>query len=536
MIDRYLSSRRSLALNLINAWRGRLCQWAAAIAHEPTLSCVAAQVMGTLTVLGYAPFGLFLLPILTLAALFGLVLNQTTPGRAALVGFCFGLGLFGVGVSWVYISLHVYGGMSAPLAAMATIGFCGFLALFPASFGAAAWFCRDGGVLLRGAALPACWVAFEWLRGVMFTGFPWLAVGYSQTPASPLAGYAPMFGVYGISLLMTASAVLWLDFLTHRKDLKRWGTVLLLGIWTVGWGLQQVRWTLPAGTPFSVTLLQGNIPQNRKWRSDEVTSTLHTYRTLLQRSRGKLIVLPETALPLFASELPAPYVNDLIALARATHADLIVGVPERVTERGQTHYYNSAIGMGTSVAQTYRKQHLVPFGEFLPAKPLLGWMLGLMHIPLADMSPGGAMQPRLRLAGEKVAVNICFEDVFGEEIIRALPDATILVNLSNLAWFGDSLALPQHLQIAQMRAMEVGRYMLRATNTGATAIVDERGRVVQQAETHRTLALSGVAQGFTGATPYVVMGNLPVLVFCGVGMLLALYVTVRRHRAKPLFR
>lgn len=487
MIDRYLSSRRSLVLNLVNAWRGRLCQWAAAIAHEPTLSCVAAQVMGTLTVLGYAPFGLFLLPILTLAALFGLVLNQTTPGRAALVGFCFGLGLFGVGVSWVYISLHVYGGMSAPLAAMATIGFCGFLGLFPASFGAAAWFCRDG-------------------------------------------------GVYGISLLMTASAVLWLDFLTHRKDLKRWGTVLLLGIWTVGWGLQQVRWTLPAGTPFSVTLLQGNIPQNRKWRADEVTSTLHTYRTLLQRSRGKLIVLPETALPLFASELPAPYVNDLIALARATHADLIVGVPERVTERGQTHYYNSPIGMGTSVAQTYRKQHLVPFGEFLPAKPLLGWMLGLMHIPLAGMSPGGAMQPRLRLAGEKVAVNICFEDVFGEEIIRALPDATILVNLSNLAWFGDSLALPQHLQIAQMRAMEVGRYMLRATNTGATAIVDERGRVVQQTETHRTLALSGVAQGFTGATPYVVMGNLPVLVFCGVGMLLALYVTVRRHRAKPLFR
>ena len=321
----------------------------------------------------------------------------------------------------------------------------------------------------------------------------------------------------------------------HHKARKRWGIVLLFGIWTVGKGLQHVQWTFPAGPPFTATLLQGNIPQDKKWRAEEVAATLRTYRSLLQNSKGQLIVMPETALPLFASELPAPYVSDLIAQAKEANADLIVGVPERVTEYGETRYYNSAFAMGSSVAQIYRKQHLVPFGEFLPAKALLGWVIGFLQIPLADMSPGSSTQPPLRVAGETVAVNICFEDVFGEEIIRALPDATVLVNLSNLAWFGDSLALPQHLQIAQMRAMETGRYMLRATNTGATAIIDERGRVVKQAEPHRTLALSGMVQGLTGATPYVAGGNLPVLIFCGTGMLLALGATACRRRTRTLF-
>ncbi|WP_237173892.1 hypothetical protein [Paracandidimonas lactea] len=237
MIDHYRSSRLGPALNLVSAWCGKLCQCAAAIAHAPALSGAAALVIGTLTVLGYAPFQLYPLPILTLAALFGLVLNQATPWRAAVVGFCFGLGLFGVGVNWIYISLHVYGGMSGPLATIATASFCGFLALFPALFGATAWSCRDGGVLLRGIVLPSCWVAVEWLRGVIFTGFPWLAAGYSQTPTSPLAGYAPVFGVYGVSLVVGVSAVLLLAILKHSKTSKRRRIALLLGIWTVGWGV-----------------------------------------------------------------------------------------------------------------------------------------------------------------------------------------------------------------------------------------------------------------------------------------------------------
>ena len=247
MIHQNHSSGQSGALNPVDDWSGKLHRVLAAIVCVPAFSNAAALMMGALTVLGYAPFELFLLPILTLAGLFSLVLNQTSRGRAALVAFCFGLGLFGAGVSWIYVSLHVYGGMSVPLAAIATIGFCGFLALFSALFGAVVWFCRDSSGLLRVLALSACWVVFEWLRGVMFTGFPWLAVGYSQTPDSPLAGYAPLFGVYGVSLLLAASAGLLLECATHHKARKRWGIVLLFGIWTVGEGLQHVQWTIPAG-------------------------------------------------------------------------------------------------------------------------------------------------------------------------------------------------------------------------------------------------------------------------------------------------
>lgn len=535
MIERYRLGRQSLAGHPNRDWSTELHRLIAVIVGVPAFSCATALTMGALTVLGYAPFFLFPLPVLSLAILFGLVLRQPTAGRAALVAFCFGLGLFGAGVSWIYVSLHVYGGMPVVLAIIATIGFCSFLALFPALFGAAAWWGRDSGQLMGIVALPACWVATEWLRGVMFTGFPWLAVGYSQTFPSPLAGYVPVLGVYGVSLIVAASAALLHDILAHRKGRKRWGIALLFGMWAVGAGLQQVHWTSPVGPSFPVALLQGNISQDRKWRVEEVASTLDTYRSLLQQQdAAKLVVMPETALPLFADRLPSAYVGELAAWARATRADLIIGVPERVVEHNETRDYNSAITMGMSSVQTYRKQHLVPFGEFMPAKPLLGWVLDILHIPLADLSPGAAAQPPLRLAGQRVAVNICFEDVFGEEIIRTLPEATVLVNLSNLAWFGDTLALPQHLQIAQVRAMETGRYMLRATNTGATGIINERGRIVQLAPMHRTVALSGMAQGFTGATPYVRMGNLLTLVFCGAGVLFSLCAAARRCRARSL--
>lgn len=507
----------------------------AVILGVPAFSCAVALTVGALTVLGYAPFALFAVPVLSLATLFGLVLRQSTARHAALVAFFFGLGLFGAGVSWIYVSLHVYGGMSVMLAIIATIGFCSFLALFSALFGAGAWYARDNGRLLCIVALPACWVATEWMRGVIFTGFPWLAVGYSQTFPSPLAGYVPVLGVYGVSLVVAVSAALLHDFLTHRKGRKRWSIALLFGMWAVGAGLQQVHWTSPVGPSFLVALLQGNIPQDRKWRTDEVASTLDTYRSLLQQQgKAKLVVMPETALPLFVDELPLGYVDELSRWTRSAQADLIIGVPERVVEQNETRYYNSAVTMGTSAGQTYRKQHLVPFGEFIPAKPLLGWVLDILHIPLADLSSGAAAQPPLRLAGQRVAINICFEDVFGEEIIRTLPEATVLVNLSNLAWFGDTLALPQHLQIAQVRALETGRYMLRATNTGATGIINERGRIVQLAPMHRTVGLLDMAQGFTGATPYVQMGNLPTLLLCGAGVLLVLCAAVRNYRARFL--
>ncbi|MFT0546269.1 apolipoprotein N-acyltransferase [Allopusillimonas ginsengisoli] len=491
----------------------------------PAVSGLLALIlgMGMGMVLGYAPFHLFPLSGIALACQIALIAQQTLARRAAFVAFCFGLGMFGAGVSWIYVSLHTYGEMPVALAVVATTVFCAFLALFPTLFGVLCWYARRRTLSFHLLTIPALWVGTEWLRGTLFTGFPWLTIGYSQVADSPLLGYAPIIGVYGISALVAASAAMLLYLMSAPTIRKAISIVFVLGVWGLGAILQQIVWTSPTGPSFSVALLQGNIAQDRKWRAEELVPTLQTYLSLLQQSNAELTVLPETAIPLVADQLPSAYAAELTNHALSNSGDMIVGIVERASNNGNIHHYNSAISMGASSAQTYRKQHLVPFGEYIPAKPIFGWILNVLHVPLMDMSAGASPQPTLHLAGQKVAVNICFEDVFGEEVIRALPDATILVNLSNIAWFGDSLAVPQHLQISQMRALETGRYMSRSTNTGATAIIDERGRVLKQARPHEALVLTGLAQGFIGATPYVRWGNTPILMFIGAGVLLAFF-------------
>jgi len=235
--------------------------------------------------------------------------------------------------------------------------------------------------------------------------------------------------------------------------------------------------------------------------------------------------LPETALPLFYDNVPPEYLEDLAQHARRNGGDIILGLPER--DFVQQAYYNSVLSLGTAPTQFYRKQHLVPFGEFVPLKPVFGPIVEAMQIPLTDFARGLPTQQPLAVAGQQVAMNICYEDVFGEEIIRQLPQATLLVNVSNDAWFGDSIAPRQHLQISQMRALESGRYMLRATNTGVTAIVNEKGRVMDQAPVFHAAALHGKAQGMSGATPYVRWGNAPFLVLMGGLLLLAVALRQR---------
>ncbi len=478
--------------------------------------------LGVLTVLGFAPLYVFFLTPLTLAGLFHLWLHAGSRRAAFRIGLAFGAGMFLVGVSWVYVSMHDFGMMPAPVAALATLVFCLFLALFPAIVGVAqTWL--DGPPATRLLfAMPALWAGSEWVRGWIFTGFPWLAVGYSAAPYGPLAGFAPVAGVYGVSLLTAVSAgLLALAHAGWRGGGIRKAAPMLTGcvaLWVLGAALQQVSWTRPVGAPVSVSLLQGNIAQDLKWREDRLAPTLATYQALVQQSPGRLIVLPETAIPLFLDQVPAGYLETLADHARRQGGDLILGIAERDPDTAA--YYNSAITLGSAVTQRYRKHHLVPFGEFVPLRPLFGWFIDLMQIPLGDFARGPKWQQPLAVAGQRVAVNICYEDVFGEEIIRQLPSATLLVNISNDAWFGESFALGQHLQISQMRALETGRFMLRATNTGITAIIDPRGRVLHALPPHHTDALQGEAQGMMGATPYVRWGNIP---FLGVtfGLLLA---------------
>ena len=485
-------------------------------------------LLGALTVLGFAPFYFYFLPPLTVATLFYLWLHAGSRRAAFMIGFMFGLGLFGVGVSWVYVSMHDFGMMPMPIAVFATALFCALLALFPALAGWVQAWLKGAAAMRLLLAMPVSFALFEWVRGWIFTGFPWLALGYSQAPAGPLAGYAPVLGVYGVSLLLALSSGLiafgYGAWRTRRKHawLALSGLLVLGGI---GAGLQLIAWTQAIGAPVTVSLLQGNIPQEMKWREDRLLSTLITYRNLVMESHSQLIILPETAIPLFYDQVSATYLTELAQHARDNGGDLIAGVPERDFERHA--YYNSVFSLGTAPTQFYRKQHLVPFGEFIPFKPVFGWFMDLMQIPLSDFSRGTADQKPLAVAGQKVAMAICYEDVFGEEIIRQLPQATLLVNVSNDAWFGDSIALRQHLQISQMRALETGRYMLRATNTGMTAIVNEKGRIIAQAPAFHAAALQGTAQGMTGATPYVRFGNGAFLVLLGMGWVAAVLMRQR---------
>jgi apolipoprotein N-acyltransferase len=491
---------------------------------------IVAFVLGAVGVAGYAPFYLYPVAIFTLAVLFHFWSGAGCARAAAAIGFAYGAGLFLAGVSWVYVSLHDFGAMPAAAAAAVTLLFCAFLALFPAAVGYA---CvrppRLPAAARWGLLAPAAWTVSEWVRSWLFTGFPWLALGYSQVPSSPLAGYAPVLGIHGVTLATALSAglavVLWQRLTgndergtTNAERARfRWQLVVhhssfvILALWAAGFGLKQVAWTEPVGAPVTVSLLQGNVPQDLKWREDRVVGTLQTYASLATASSSRLIVLPETALPLFLDQVPPDYLDALAAHARANGGDILIGVPERL--RGGA-YFNSVVSLGASPGQTYRKSHLVPFGEFIPLRPLLGGIVGALAIPLQDFSRGAGDQRPLAVAGQRVAVNICYEDAFGEEIIRQLPEATLLVNVSNVAWFGRSIAPAQHLQISQARALETGRVMLRATNTGVTAVIGPDGAVIEAAPQFTTAAVTRSVQGYGGATPYVRWGNSAALVTC----------------------
>lgn len=486
--------------------------------RSPRFRLIAAALLGCIAVAGYAPFYFYPATLVSIAGLFYLWHQAADRRQAAWLGFFYGLGLFNAGIYWIYISLHDFGGMPWWMAAFSTFCLCAFLSLFPALAG---WLGKRLSPVWLSA--PLFWALTEWVRSWIFTGFPWLAIGYSQTPDSPLAGFLPVLGIYGVSLLTAATAALLACLLvrSQRKPLL----AALLALWIAGALLKMVPWTTPVGAPIPVALLQGNIAQDMKWQADEVQRTLDKYLQLTMDTTAKLIVLPETALPMLHQQVPHDYLAAYQAHAVRHGSDILYGVVEYENES----FYNSMLSIGTSPQQAYRKTHLVPFGEFIPLKGVFGWVYeDWLNIPLTDLSRGGFDQRPLSVAGQKVAVNICYEDVFGEEIIYQLPEATLLVNTSNDAWYGESPAAHQHLQISQARAMESGRMMLRSTNTGATAIIARNGEVLAQLPHFRTGILEGEAQGYTGSTPYILFGNWLFLLLSATGLVCLLWLRKKK--------
>ena len=449
----------------------------------------------------FAPAGFFPLALLAFGWLAHLW-EGAGPRRALWTGFAFGMGLFGAGVSWVYISLSQFGGMAAPLAALATFLFCALLAAFT---GGAGWLQArvPAGAAARALLLvPASWTLFEWLRSWVLTGFPWLSAGYAST-GWPLQGFAPLAGVFGVSFVVVSLGGM-IALLARTRKLAWLAPVVLL--LAAGEALRHVDWTQPAGAPVRVALLQGNVDQEMKFRPERYQRTLETYARLAEEGRAQLILLPETALPQFLDRIGEAYLARLEAAARRNHGDLLVGVPYR---SAPGEYYNSVVSLGSAPRQIYRKTHLVPFGEFVP--PLFGWINRLLIVPLGDFARGAPDQPPLAVAGQQVAVNVCYEDAFGDAIGSQARRATLLANVSNVAWFGDSLAPAQHLQIARQRAIETGRVHLAATNTGITAAVDRDGTVLARLPQYAAGRLEIEVQGYTGATPYMLAGDWPIV-------------------------
>lgn len=486
---------------------------------------LAAAAAGALTVAGFAPMSVFPLPIFALCLLLFLW-REAKPRAAFFIGFAFGAGLFGAGVSWVYVSLHDFGSMPAPLAAIGTFAFCAILSLYPAAAGWGLARLQPRLPVSAYLALPALWTLFEWLRGWIFTGVPWLALGYSQID-SPLAGLAPVAGVYGVSFATALCAGLLYLIIAGARRARIAGAVTLVLALGLGQLLKQIDWTTAQGAPLNVALLQGNISQDLKFQAGRYAATLATYKRLIEASDARLIVLPETAIPRFLDAVDPGYLSDIARTATGRGADVLIGVPIRDPDR---RYFNSVISVGASPGQRYDKAHLVPFGEFVPWG--FHWVVNTVAIPMSDFSLGKDNPEPLQLAGQRVAPNICWEDAFGEEIIRQLPEATLLVNVSNVAWFGDSLAPSQHLQISRMRAVETGRFMLRATNTGMTAIIDPHGKVLARLPQFTEGILAGEARGYTGATPYVKSGNVPIVLVC-LALIAVLAFQARRAFGSP---
>ncbi|KAF0192368.1 MAG: apolipoprotein N-acyltransferase [Gammaproteobacteria bacterium] len=481
---------------------------------------VAAAAAGAALPLAFAPFNYFPVAVVAPAVLFALWL-EVSRGRAFWRGWLFGLGMFGTGITWIFISVHHYGHVPLALALFLTALLVAFLALFPALYG---YWCNRfiDGLRVRAArlllVLPAGWVLAEWVRGWFLTGFPWLNLGYSQID-SPLVGYAPVAGVYGVSLMVALSAGLLVLLLTDRGWMARSGWLASLAVvWLAGFMLSQIEWTAPDGVPLKIAMIQGNISQDVKWHPDQRQPTIDMYRDLTRQQWGAdLVIWPESAMPAFYDELEFMF-DEFSEELRAEGTDLLAGVLYMDLASG--HYYNSMISAG-STKGFYHKRHLVPFTESLPFKYLLGGLVAFMDVPMSDFSAGHSGQPLLEAAGHKIGISICFEDAFGEEVIETLPEAGLLVNVSNDGWFGRSIGPYQHLQIARMRSAETARPMLRATNTGVTAIIDRKGKLVDTAPQFETYVLSGTVQPQRGTTPYISAGNVPVVILSMALLLIA---------------
>jgi len=484
-----------------------------------------ALLAGGLLPLAFSPFHFYPVAILSLALWFATLQNGSAK-QAAVRGFLFGFGMFGVGVSWIYVAIHEFGHASILLASLLTISAMAFLALMPAGLAYTVKKLNKGDRLEAKdfiLLLPFAWLFFEWFKTWFLTGFPWLELGVSQIDG-PLAGFIPLIGVLGVSLLTAITAGTLLASIQSRQWL--W-LVPIIALWGAGAILKDKQWTEAIGSPLKVSLIQGNIPQTIKWDKEQVLRTLALYKKHTEAHwDSDIIVWPENAVTAYYHQIKAFYLEPLAAQAREHNTDILLGLP--IYDKSTEQYFNSMMSLGEHSA-FYHKHHLVPFGDYVPLQELFRGLIAFLDLPMSGFSPGDEEQNLLQAAGHQVGVSICYEDVFSNEVRRTLPKATLLVNSTNNAWYGDSFAPHQHLQISQSRALEMGRPVLRATTNGISALIDSTGHLQQVSPQFKEAVITGMVQARQGSTPYVAWGQIPLLILSL--FILLLWAYYRRIRS-----
>ena len=483
----------------------------ARLSVRPWLLRLTAFANGGLLMLSFAPVGWFPLALVLLLPFLAVTL-ELPPRLAMRYGFWFGCGLFLTGTYWLYVSVHVFGQAPLAIAIFLMLALVLIMALYYAGTGwliATLSHARPAWLV---AIAPATWVAVEWLRGWFLTGFPWMTVGYGQIDA-PLAGFAPLLGVYGVSLATVISAAA-LVAAVRISDVRRFVFLAVaVAPWLAGYGLERLSFTETAGPPVTTTIVQGGISQDRKWLIEQFPETIELYRqSLAAHPDSSLVVWPEVAIPALLHQVEG-YVRQWQSMVRFREQSLLFGILER--DPDDNRIYNSVIALDGTTRQVYRKRHLVPFGEYFPVPEFVREWMRLLSLPHSDLSAGEHPQPLLEMPdGNRLAVAICYEDAYAAEQLYALPDATLLINVSNDAWFGDSIAPHQHLEIARMRALEVERPVVRATNNGVSAFIGARGEILASGPQFELVILTRAVQPRTGLTPYARAGNWPVVGAC----------------------
>ncbi len=498
------------------------------------LRAVIAFLAGGALAASFAPLNLWPLAVLAPAVLMWLW-QDAAPREAARLGFWFSFATFAAGTYWLYISIHGFGGAPLWLAFGLMLGLVSIMGLYQAALGyAVARWLPARGALRWLVTVPAAWLLVEWWRGWFLSGFSWLSLGYSQTDTW-LAGLAPVVGVYGISAALLLSAGGLTALLCGRGTrLRVAAAAALLAPWAVGGLLYQHSWTQPAGPAVTVAVVQGAIPQDEKWQQSNRQTTLDLYQALTERVLGTdLIVWPESAPADVANDL-VPYINHLYGEARAHGSVLVMGVLRAEGDArspAAMRYYNSVLALDVKPSW-YDKHHLVPFAEFFPVPQFVRAWLRLMSLPYSDFTPGALRQPPLPAGRLQLGTTVCYEDAYGSSMLSVLPGADALVNVTNDAWFGHSSARHQHFQIARMRALEAGRYMVRAANDGISAVIGAHGEVIARAPEFRSLVLVSKVIPYGGLTPYARVGNWLIVSLATLVLAYGLWVRNDRRAAQ----